>query len=183
MKLYVALIPEKGIVDKIIDLRKKIVALGLAGEDPRADILPHLCIAYLNDETEYGEALINEIKKRLSGLVFPKEFNLTAEKYGDLITPGKIAALFKSEDTKDMVEKVDTILLNLGVSGNAKYISVLNTPVGDHMELARQIKEGKTEEVKAMFDAELPKGMIFNRIVLMGYGCREKDIPWQSNRN
>jgi 2'-5' RNA ligase len=180
MKLYVAIIPERRIIDKIIELRKKIVELDLADKDPRADVLPHLCVAYLNDEIDYGESLITDMKKKLTELEFPKKINLTAETYGDLITPGKIAAMFRPEDTKDMVEKVDTVLAKLGVSGNAKYESALNTPVGDHMKLARQIKEGKMEEVKAVFDTELPKEMIFNRVVLMGYGCQEKDILWQS---
>jgi len=175
MKLNIALLPSKDIIHQIYSLREKSLKSNLSNYDPRGFTLPHLCLSYLIDK-DYDNIFIASLKAALEKLSLTKLVNIEIDLFNNY--GNKMIAIFNPNDTQAFVNEISLIIDKYEISSNKEYVNEFGTPVGDHMKLIRQVKEGKMDEVKQLF-GQLPKSIIFNRLVLIDYGCQEKDILWE----
>lgn len=175
MKLNIALLPSKDIIHQIYSLREKSLKSGLSDYDPRGFTLPHLCLQYLIDK-DYDNIFIASLKAALEKFSLTKAVNLKVNLLGNY--ENKMIAIFNPGDTQAFVNEISLIIDKYKISSNKEYVNQFGTPVGDHMKLIRQVKDGKINEVKQLFK-QLPSSIIFNRLVLIDYDCQEKDILWE----
>jgi len=174
--MFLIAIPEKSVVKKIFELRKKVVELGYASNDPRKNVLPHITLTYI-ENNNLPKDQISTIKSRLSEMVFDKSIILTVKKFLDW--DHKIVALFETQPTKELRLTSQTLFQKMGVKVNKNYQKLYGDTVGDHMKILRQISLKSIQGTIELAKSVLPDKIIIDRIAFIGHGCEEKDILWQ----
>lgn len=173
---FLVTIPNVTIVEKIFELRRKIVKLGYGQLDPRANVLPHVTITYIENKN-LSKDQINLIVKKLLELNFSKSITLTIKEL--LNWKHKIVASFDTNPIKELVTISQNLLRGLGLKVNDDYIKLYGNTIGDHMKIARHIDFQKLPLAMKLINSELPKKIVLDRIAFVGYDCDEKDIFWE----
>lgn len=191
MKPIIALLPANDITQKIYQVRGELIKKAWGVESERTQVLPHLSVSYL---TEIND---NSVIERLKGDLanqFPKFETVTLDVVKVRTWSNKVSLMFDNKPVRELILKLETILSKYGVSDSQNYLSQLNTSeealgertyisfdevAGDHIKIARNIKDEHLNEAVAYISELLPKTFTFNKLVFIDYGCTEKDILWQ----
>ena len=173
MEPYLITIPNVLTIKKIFDLRRKLVGLGCGLPDPRAKVLPHVTIVYIEEKNltlEQNDLLV----KKLSELSFSKSIKLKVKEIVNW--EYKIVSLFDTTPIRELVTSSEKLFKEIRIKANEDYKNL----VGNHMKVVREIKPEKVQQVLRLIKLKFPKEIIFDRVAYINkYGGEEKDILWQ----
>lgn len=191
MKPIFALLPTDEITQKIYDARSKLIKRGWGIESERTQVLPHLSVAYLMEINDH--TVINKLKSDL--VVQPPKFETITLDVARVRTwSNKISFMFDNKPVRRLVSELEALLSKYGISDSQNYLNQLNKSEaelgektytsfeeasGDHIKIARNIKDKHLNEAVVYISEFLPKKFTFNKLVFIDYGCTEKDIIWQ----
>lgn len=173
-------------------LRNKFVELGFGKKGKRFFTLPHVTVSYLKNVSinNFGKKLFRNLDQVVA---HTKKQNLPLKSLANW--DGKIVALFDNKVLFSLTTELDKILCQHRFSGNKKYLEYINSieeekgldlspkvqwVLGDHMKVLRGIDDNKVAKAKLILNRKLPKIFIFDRLCLIKYGCRNKDIVWSN---
>jgi len=193
MKNILAALPEEKIVERIYKIRQDIINKGWGVEDARKKVLPHTTLSYLKafDGDERAEKIITELSKEVKDL---KSFQIKV--VGAEIWEKKISLMLDNFSFRDLIVNADRVFRKHDISWNDEYLLELNKKksssnqqiynnfeeaIGDHIKIVRNVFESHLVEAQKYILKNLPQLMIFDKLVLMGYGCTEKDIFWKAD--
>jgi len=177
MQLYIALLPDTFVSNTILQLRKEVVDLNLGNIDSRQKVLPHTTI--LSFEEDIRNEKVNEIIELLNKLQYSDSITLPVIDITNW--DQKVVAMFDIDPLRQLKTEVDALVRKSDIAFDTEYKKLYGNTIGDHMKLARQIKKDTIEEVKTLFRRNLPQLITFTRVVLIEYGCDEKDILWSND--
>jgi hypothetical protein len=191
MKPIFALIPSDDITQKIYQIRSGLIRSGWGVESERTQALPHLSVSYL---TEINDNTIIEGLKSDLAKQFLKFEAITLDVVRVRTWSSKVSLMFDNKPVRELVLKLEILLSRYGVSDSQNYLNQLNQSeaeqgektfdtfeevAGDHIKIARNIKDEYLNDAITYISELLPKTFTFNRLVFIDYGCTEKDILWQ----
>ena len=191
MKPIFSLITSDDITQKIYQIRSELIRKGWGVESERTQVLPHLSLSYLTEIS--NNAIIEKLKDDLATTFIGFE-TVTLDVLRVRTWSNKVSLMFDNKPVKELAIKLETLLNKYGVSDNQNYLNQLNRSeaeqgektfdafeevAGDHIKIARNIKDEYLNEALTYISELLPKTFTFNRLVFIDYGCAEKDIIWQ----
>jgi hypothetical protein len=191
MKPIFALLPTDDITKKIYELRSELIKNGWGAESERTQVLPHLSVAYLMEINDHS--VVDELKSNL--VVQPPKFEaITLDVIKVRTWSNKVSLMFDNKSVRGLVSVLEALLSKYGLSDSKNYLNQLNKSeaelgektytsfeeaLGDHVKIARNIKDEHLNEAVVYISEFLPKKFTFNKLVFIDYGCTEKDIIWQ----
>lgn len=191
MKPIFALLPTNEITQKIYWLRSELIKKVWGTESERTQVLPHLSVSYLTEIND--NTVIDRLKNDLDDH-FPKFEAITLDVVRVRTWSNKVSFMFDNQPVRGLVSELEALLCKYGLSDSQNYLNQLNKSEaelgektyttfeeasGDHIKIARNIKDEHLNEAIAYISEFLPKTFTFNRLVFINYGCTEKDILWQ----
>jgi hypothetical protein len=191
MKPIIALLPVDSITQKIYQIRNELINRNWGTESERTQVLPHLSVSYLMEINDYS--VIDKLKNDLS-VRFPKFETITLDVVRVRTWNNKVSLMFDNKPVRGLVSRLEALLSKYGLSDGQNYLNQLNKSeaelgektyssieeaTGDHIKIARNIKDEHLDEAVAYISQSLPKEFTFNKLVFIDYGCTEKDILWQ----
>jgi hypothetical protein len=191
MKPIFALLPTNEIAQKIFKLRNELIKKGWGFESERTQVLPHLSVAYLMEINDH--IVIDKLESDLI-VHLPKFEVITLDVVGVRTWSNKITLMFDNKPARELVSRLEMLLSKYSLSDSQNYLNQLNKSEaglgektyssfeeasGDHIKIARNIKDEHLNEAVDYTSEFLPKKFAFNKLVFIDYGCTEKDIIWQ----
>jgi len=147
----------------------------LGNPDTRRDVLPHITILYF--EENLSREKTNKVIQRLNDFQIKQPVTIDTKKITNW--EHKVVAIFNTFPIHNVKEEIEKLLSKTEIKFNTEYKKIYGDTIGDHMKLARQIYSGKVKEVINIFQNHLPKKISFERIALVNYETKEKDILWE----
>ncbi len=191
MKPIFALLPTDEVIQKIYQIRGELIKKGWGAESERTQVLPHLSVSYLVETND--DALIENIKEDLAS-TFTELVPVTLDVVRTRTWSNKVSLMFDNKPVRELVSELEALLSKYGLSDSQNYLNQLNKSeaelgektctsfeeaLGDHIKIARNIKDEHLNEAAAYISEFLPKKFTFNKLVFIDSGCTEKDILLQ----
>ena len=148
-------------------------------------------MAYLIEVND--NSVIDKLKSDLA-VQFPKFEAVTLDVAKVRTWSNKVSLMFDNKPVRELVSRLEALLSKYSLSDSQNYLYQLNQSEtelgektyfsfeeasGDHIKIARNIKDEYLNEALTYISELLPKTFTFNRLVFIDYGCAEKDIIWQ----
>jgi len=177
MQPNIVLLPNKEFIQKVFNLRKQLVDMRLGNADPREKVLPHATILYFEEKIAKDD--IGKINIQLDNLQIRQPIALEINKITSW--EHKVVAMFNISPLQNIKKEVEKLISKTKIKANTEYRQIYGDTVGDHMKLARQVKDNKIKEAIGLFKSNIPSKISFERVALIGYETEEKDILWEKN--
>jgi len=175
MNPFLVITPDKDTINLIYKIRKELLEKQFGIIDPRARVLPHITLTYIEEELtkEKIETIINNLNK----VNLPKSLQIGIKEV--INWDQKIVATFDPSVLNQLVEDFRLVFEGLSVKVNSDYEELYGKTIGDHMKIAREVKPEKMSIALELTQKTFPKKFNLETVAFIGYDCEEKDVLWK----